>query len=190
MIETLETGRDAIARHAWAEAIEAFGAADRDGGLAPEDLGLLGKASWWAGQPDDSAEALERAFAGYSDVGRAIDAAEVALDLAHQGLQRGAMSVAMGWLARAEHLLESQPESRVHAALLAYRAFGELIATHLTEAIDARRPGDGGRSPAGQRRCAVLCDGVQGHGRSRVRKLESGPAADRRGGDGRRVRPA
>ena len=45
------------------------------------------------------------------------------------------MSVAMGWLARAEHLLESQPESRVHAALLAYRAFGELIATHLTEAI-------------------------------------------------------
>ena len=46
------------------------------------------------------------------------------------------MSVAMGWLARAEHLLESQPESRVHAALLAYRAFGELIATHLTEAIE------------------------------------------------------
>ena len=42
----------------------------------------------------------------------------------------------MGWLARAEHLLESQPESRVHAALLAYRAFGELIATHLTEAIE------------------------------------------------------
>ena len=46
------------------------------------------------------------------------------------------MSIGMGWLARAEHLLESQPESRVHAALLAYRAFGELIATHLTEAIE------------------------------------------------------
>ena len=136
MIDTLETGRDAIARHAWAEAIEAFTAADRDGGLAPDDLGLLGKASWWAGQPDDSAEALERAFAGYSDVGRAADAAEVALALAHQALQRGAMSIGMGWLARAEHLLESQPESRVHAALLAYRAFGELIATHLTEAIE------------------------------------------------------
>jgi class 3 adenylate cyclase len=136
MIETLQTGRDAIVRHAWAEAIEAFKAADRDGGLAPDDLGLLGAASWWAGQPDDSAEALERAFAGYSDVGRAIDAAEVALALAHHALQRGAMSVAVGWLARAEHLLESQPESRVHAALLTYRAFGELIATHLTEAIE------------------------------------------------------
>ena len=46
------------------------------------------------------------------------------------------MSIGMGWLARAEHLLESQPESRVHAALLAYRAFGELIATHLTQAIE------------------------------------------------------
>jgi class 3 adenylate cyclase len=136
MIETLETGRDAIARHAWAEAIEAFTAADRDGGLGPDDLGLLGEASWWAGRPADSAEALERAFAGYSDVGRAPDAAEVALALAHQALQRGAMSIGMGWLARAEHLLESQPESRVHAALLAYRAFGELLATHLTQAIE------------------------------------------------------
>ena len=136
MIETLETGRDAIARHAWAEAIAAFKAADRDGGLAPDDLGLLGAASWWAGQPGDLAEALERAFAGYSDVGQAPDAAQVALALAHQGLQRGAMSVAMGWLARAGHLLESQPESRAHAALLAYRAFGALIATHLTEAIE------------------------------------------------------
>jgi class 3 adenylate cyclase len=136
MIETLETGRDAIARHAWAEAIEAFRAADRDSGLEPNDLGLLGEALWWAGRPDDSAEALERAFASYSEAGSALDAAEVALALAHQGLQRGAMSIAVGWLARAEHLLESQPESRVHAVFLAYRAFGELIATHLSEAIE------------------------------------------------------
>ncbi len=137
MVETLETGRDAIARHAWAEAIEAFKAADLDGGLAPDDLGRLGTASWWAGRPDESTEALERAFAGYSEAGRAIDAALVALELAHQAIYRGAMSVGAGWLARAEHLLESEPESPVHAGLLAYRAFGALMARQLTVAIDA-----------------------------------------------------
>ena len=64
MIETVERGRDAVRRHAWAEAIEALTAADRDGGLSPDDLELLGTAAWWAGHPDEATEALERAFAG------------------------------------------------------------------------------------------------------------------------------
>ena len=65
MDETLESGRDAVRRHAWTEAIEALTAVDRDDGLAPDDLELLGGASWWAGHPDEATEALERAFAGY-----------------------------------------------------------------------------------------------------------------------------
>ncbi len=31
--DSLEAGRDAVKRHAWTEALEAFAAADRDGGL-------------------------------------------------------------------------------------------------------------------------------------------------------------
>ena len=37
--------------------------------LRPDDLERLGTAAWWAGQPDDATEALERAFAGYADAG-------------------------------------------------------------------------------------------------------------------------
>ena len=70
MVETLELGRDAMDRHAWAEAMDVFVAADSDGGLAPDDLERLGTAAWWAGQPDEATEALERAFAGYADAGR------------------------------------------------------------------------------------------------------------------------
>ena len=58
MTETIEAGRDAFKRHAWTEAVEAFTAADREVGLAPEDLEKLGTSAWWAGQPDDASEAL------------------------------------------------------------------------------------------------------------------------------------
>ena len=64
MIDTLEGGRDAVARHAWTEAVEALTAADRESALSPEDLELLGTASWWAARPDEATEAFERAFYG------------------------------------------------------------------------------------------------------------------------------
>src|SRR6187402_2545148 len=54
MIQTLESGRDAVARHDWAEATETLAAVDRDGGLSPEDLDLLGTAYWWTGRPDEA----------------------------------------------------------------------------------------------------------------------------------------
>jgi hypothetical protein len=38
MIDTVELGRDAMRRHSWTEAHEAFTAADRDGDLGPDAL--------------------------------------------------------------------------------------------------------------------------------------------------------
>ena len=55
MIEPLQAGRDALNRHAWAEAMEALAAVDQAAGLEPADLEKLAAASWWAGHPDDSA---------------------------------------------------------------------------------------------------------------------------------------
>src|SRR3990170_67635 len=109
MVDTLELGRNAMDRHAWAEAMDVFVAADHDGGLDPGDLERLGTAAWWAGQPDQATEALERAFASYAEGGHSSDAARVALAIAYQAFRRQATSVAMGWLARAQHLLESEP---------------------------------------------------------------------------------
>ena len=79
---SLELGRDAVKRHAWTEALEAFAAADREEGLSPDDLELMGEAAWWAGNPDEATDSLERAFAAYVEAGRPTEAAGVAFHLA------------------------------------------------------------------------------------------------------------
>jgi class 3 adenylate cyclase len=149
-VDTVELGRDAMERHAWAEAIEAFGAADHDGRLAPADLELLAAAQWWSGHPDEAAEALERAFAGFLESGANTEAAWVALQLAYQGFRRRQGSVGGGWLARADRLLEGQPESPAHARIACFNALGALMGNRLSEGIEiadgaielAKRVGD------------------------------------------------
>ena len=136
MIETVQLGRNAMERHAWVEAIEAFAAADRAGDLAPGDLEMLGTAAWWAGQPDTATEALERAFAGFSDAGHASDAARVALGLAYQAFRRQAVSIGAGWLARAEHMLETDPDSPSNAQVAVFHSLGALMAGQLTAGIE------------------------------------------------------
>ena len=136
MVETVELGRDAMDRHAWAEAMDAFVAADHDGGLAPGDLELLGSAAWWAGKPDESSEALERAFTSYADAGQADGAARVAMALGYQFFRRRSGSIAAGWLARAGHVLESDPDSPMHARLAVFHALGALMGNRLAEGIE------------------------------------------------------
>ena len=136
MVETVELARDAMSRHAWAEAMDTFAAADREAGLEPSDLERLGTASWWAGQPDAATEALERAFEGFVAAGQAGDAARVALALTYQAFRRQMGSIAGGWMARAEHLLESDPDSPERARLLVFHVLGALVASRLDEAIE------------------------------------------------------
>ncbi len=136
MVETLELGRDAIDRHAWAEAVEVFGAADRDSGLEPDDLELLSTAAWWAGRPDEASDAMERAFSGYADAGRSSDAARVAMLLAYTAFRRRNGSIGGGWLARAARLLESEPESALHARFLVFQSFGAVMETRIAEGIE------------------------------------------------------
>jgi class 3 adenylate cyclase len=136
MVETVQLGHSAMDRHAWAEAIDAFVAADRDGDLAPGDLELLGTAAWWAGEPDDAAEALERAFAGYVDEGQSGPAARVAMALGYQSFRRLAVPIAAGWLARAEHLLESEPDAPAHARLAVFHSLMALMGNRVTEGIE------------------------------------------------------
>ncbi len=135
-VETVELGRDAIDRHAWAEAVEAFDAADSGGRLAPADLELLGAARWWSGQPAEAADALERAFTGFVESGASQEAARVALQLAYQAFRRRLGSIGGGWLMRAEHLLEGLPESNIHARAMVFHALGALMAGQLAEGTD------------------------------------------------------
>src|SRR3954452_1620677 len=97
-VGSLELGRDAVKRHAWTDALEAFGDADREEGLSPEDLELMGDAAWWAGKPDEGNDPLERAFAAYLAAGRPSEAAGVAFHLSYVAFRRLAPSVGAGWL--------------------------------------------------------------------------------------------
>lgn len=135
MIDTLEQGRDAVRRHAWAEAVEAFTAADRDGGLSPDDLEGLGTASWWLGRPDESNTALERAFSAHEAAGRQLEAANVAMTLAYQAFRGLAGPVGGGWQARAERLLADEPETGAHARLAVFETFGAVMASRLEDGI-------------------------------------------------------
>jgi class 3 adenylate cyclase len=133
MIETLESGREAFTRHAWSEAVEAFTAADQNRALTPEDLQKLATAQWWTGHPDEATEAFERAFAAYTDAGRPIDAAGVALELAYRAFRSLNLPVGGGWLARAERLLAGEPESAIHAWLGVLHILGALVQSHFED---------------------------------------------------------
>jgi class 3 adenylate cyclase len=136
MVDTLVSGRQAIQRHAWGEAWEAFTEADEAEHLSPKDLELLAEAAWWSGQPDEAVEALERAFAGYLEEGQPSAAALLGLRLAYLAFRRLALSIAAGWLARSERLLEHEPESVVHGWLeVMHTAFAFFGQADLDEAI-------------------------------------------------------
>jgi class 3 adenylate cyclase len=136
MIQTIERGRDAVDRHDWAQAIEALVAVDREGGLGPDDLVLLGASLWWEGRPDEATDALERAFAGLTDAGRRVDAAGVAFRLCYEAFRSLNVAVAGGWLAQAERLLADEPESAIHAWPLVFHSLGALMATRIDEGIE------------------------------------------------------
>lgn len=127
MPDLITRGREAIKKHRWDEAREALSEADRDGGLSPEALMDLGDALWWTGHPDDAVDAFERAYAAFIADERTTEAASVAALLAYLAFRRLKESVGAGWMARAESLIEGQPESLGHGWVKLLHAAGALI---------------------------------------------------------------
>jgi len=105
---SLQQGREALARHAWQEAYELLSAANASGPLAAADLDLLGEAARWTGHLGEAIEARERAYAAHLEAGNQRAAAMAALWLFSDHVDKLASSVAMGWLNRAQRLLENE----------------------------------------------------------------------------------
>jgi class 3 adenylate cyclase len=135
MTATLESGRDAANRHAWTEAVEALTAADQGGDLGPDDLELLGTASWWLARPDESNEALERAFNAYVEAGRALDAARLAMTLGYQAFRGLSGAVGGAWLGRAAQLLADLPEGPVHARFAVFQVIDAYMSGKWEEGL-------------------------------------------------------
>jgi class 3 adenylate cyclase len=127
VLDSLDAARAAAARMAWRASYEAYSGIDRSE-LTPADLETFGDAAWWSGKLDEAIKQRERSYAGYSAAGDKLSAARLALTLSWDHEGRAAYSVAQGWFATAERLLEGQPESVEHGRVLLMHAFTALMA--------------------------------------------------------------
>ncbi|MCH6555978.1 MAG: adenylate/guanylate cyclase domain-containing protein, partial [Chloroflexi bacterium] len=135
----LQEARDAFERHAWQEAFDLLTAADASGGLAPEDLESLAEAAFWTGRTDECIEALERAYAGFTEAGNARGAASVAINLCFHHFAKLAPSVAAGWSSRAVRLLETEPDCPEHGHLARISTNVTMSAGNLDGALEYAR---------------------------------------------------
>jgi class 3 adenylate cyclase len=125
--DVVETARSAAERFAWREAYEAYSSADAKS-LSPADLEHFAEAAWWRGRPDEAISLRERAYGGFSSGGDQLSAARLALALADDHVHRGLFAVGHGWFAKAERLLEGQPESVEQGVLMLMRGVNALFA--------------------------------------------------------------
>jgi class 3 adenylate cyclase len=133
--DPLDAGRDALHRHAWAEAYELLRAADEDAELGPEDLQLLGEAAMWNGHMDELVAYLERAYRGYLQESSTLRAAFIATRIAHEQKNLLQMSQANGWMGRAKRLLDLEDESAEHGYWALEKSLHELGAGNASESF-------------------------------------------------------
>ena len=125
--DSLATARQAMARHAWEDALQRFKRADSESQLGAGDLEAMSNVAWWTGDADLRLDALERAYAGYVREDDHGGASRAALHLADIAFQRLSPSVGGAWIGRAQRQLDGQPESAAHGFMLALGAFMTTI---------------------------------------------------------------
>jgi DNA-binding CsgD family transcriptional regulator len=103
----LVRGRDLFRQKLWEESYHALETADRETPLDPADLERLATAAYLVGRDDESEGFRTRAHQLFLARGDSEGAARAAFWLAFGLLQRGAMAPALGWLTRAERILDA-----------------------------------------------------------------------------------
>ena len=131
-IDQLRQAREAFERRDWALASERLQSV---GDLSVADTMALATAAFLIGDADEAVRALQ---AGYQDSikkGDALGAVRFAFWLGFVLNTRGEMAVGGGWVARAERLLENQPEDIVERGyLLIHEFFQHLFRGDLARA--------------------------------------------------------
>lgn len=117
MTETLLAARNAFESQDWEGALRAFEIAGAGAKLSSDELLMMGDSLYWLGRYDESLETIEKGFSGLVEEERNAEAGYIATLLAFFALRRQAYSVAGGWMARAEQLLDGEPDSVGHAGL-------------------------------------------------------------------------
>jgi hypothetical protein len=114
--DPLAAGRDAYERHEWERGAELLEQAAAREPLAADDFVLLGEALLWANRHDESFTAQEHAYHAHLSAGDERRAGYAAVLLTVHNAVR--LAVAGGWLAKAQKLLEPEPDCREHGYLL------------------------------------------------------------------------
>ena len=140
-MSALEQGRECYRRRSWAEAYRALLLADSTAALDGADLELLAMAAYLIGRDPEYLAALERAHDAHLAAGGAgLRAARCAFWLGLRLLLRGETGHAVGWLARAQRLVDREQRECVEQGYLLLPLAqeqadaGELDAAHSTAA--------------------------------------------------------
>ena len=174
----LTRGREAAGRLAWADAYAALSLADQSSSLAVEDLELLGTAAYLLGRVEDCLRALQRAQQLHAEAGESRRAARCAFWLAFHLGSRGELAQAGGWFARANRLLEHEPQDCAERGyLLLPLAVQHIGADDNTaaEAVAAQAAGVGRQ--AGDADLVALALHVQGRALVRSGRVSEAMAA-------------
>jgi len=115
--KTLEAARAAYAGRNWADAYDLFAAADAIAPVEADDLERLATAAYLVGRDERSLSAFERAYQSNIDT-RPARAARCAFWLGLTLLFAGKAARGNGWLARAQRLVDSEPNMEAEAGYL------------------------------------------------------------------------
>jgi hypothetical protein len=132
----LSLANDAMRRHAWAEALGEFSAADSDEPLDSGSLEDMATAAFWSGHADDSLKAWERAYSEHLKRGDRRRGAAAALQVARRQAWRLNLSQARGWRATAGRLLSDNQDCRERGQLLNQLAYSLIVQGEFNAAYD------------------------------------------------------
>lgn len=134
--DPVQVAREALDRHAWLEATDAFVAAEAVRPLSGADLEGLAQAAFFAARADLEIEAKERAFKAYEGEGDRDRAAYLAIDIARKYGYAGKPSISGVWVRRAEGIIGPETGPYVHGYLALVHSEGARSSGNLDKALE------------------------------------------------------
>lgn len=134
----IPAGRKAFANEDWTRAYDRLSKADGEQPLGPEDVERLAFSAYLVGRDVESTELFRRAHSTFLDCGSVERAVRCAFWLAFGLFNRGDAARAMGWVSRAERLLDDAEHDCVERGYLLFFAAvrflqeGKVDASHET----------------------------------------------------------
>ena len=170
MADQTRSARDAYRKYEWSRAVELFQSAATESELSPADMYALGDAAWWLGRIETSNAAYIDAYRRHIDEQRPREAAMSAIGVAVNLLLRGDDVLGLGWLARAERLLEADKDCAEYGYLVHLTQVEAAFDSNanLDGALDAAREVHGLGRRHGN--ADLVAAGIMGEGRILIKQ--------------------